>query len=271
MANNPTPTSLVSVVLVIFALACFKPSESVRAAESSIAPKRVALIIGNSNYLVAPLNNPVNDARGMAKALRALGFDVKAYENLDATAMRRAVAEFGERLTEGGVALFFYSGHGIQLNGKNYLVPTNADIKSERYISAETVELNSVLTQMDEAKSTMNIVLLDACRDNPFARQFRSATRGLAFMDAPVGSFIAYATSPGSVARDGDPGGYGVWTGELLKTISQPGLKIEEVLKRARQAVLTKTNGRQSPWDASSLTGELYFSVTSNSKMALRW
>jgi formylglycine-generating enzyme required for sulfatase activity len=223
------------------------------------APKRVALVIGNASYSVGPLRNPVNDARAMAEALGALGFDVKLYENLNFSGMRRAVAEFGERMTKEGVGLFYYSGHGIQVNGKNYLVPIGADIKSDRYIAAETLEVDSVLGQMDAARSGVNIVMLDACRDNPFVRQFRTISRGLAFMDAPVGSYIAYATNPGNVADDGE-GQYGIWTGELLKALREPGLKIEDVFKRARQEVIKKTKNQQ-PWDASSLTGDFYFSA----------
>ena len=222
-------------------------------------PSRVALIIGNSAYAAGPLNNPKNDARGMSEALRALGFDVVVRENAKNLDMRRAVVEFGEKLTAGGVGLFYYSGHGMQVGGKNYLLPVDADLKSERYVSVESLDVDSVLAQMDSAKSAVNIVILDACRDNPFARRFRSASRGLAFMDAPTGTYIAYATSPGNVAEDGTPGQYGVYTGELLKAMKEPGLPIEEVFKRVRQSVVSKTNGRQSPWDASSLTGAFYF------------
>jgi uncharacterized caspase-like protein len=251
--NKPTAFILQKLLLTAFVVLISCASH---AQEPAIG--RVALVIGNGDYPTERLNSPVNDARAIAKLLRSLGFDVKAYENLDGTAMRRAVAEFGERLVEGGVGLFFYSGHGIQVNGKNYLIPINGEIKSERYISAETVEVDTVLGYMDGAKSAVNVLILDACRDNPFARQFRSVTRGLAFMDAPVGSYIAYATSPGSVTTD-TSGGNGVWTGELLRAIAEPGLTIEDVFKRARLEVIRKTNGRQNPWDASSLTGDFYF------------
>ncbi len=222
---------------------------------------RTALIIGNAQYAAGPLINPLNDARSMAEILRDLGFDVKLYENLNHIGMRGAVAEFGERLSPGGVALFYYSGHGMQVNGKNYLIPIDFRMKSERFISAESLEINSVLGEMDGAKSRVKVVVLDACRDNPYARGFRNLARGLAFMDAPIGSYIAYATSPGSVAGDGVGQQYGVWTGELLNALRVPGLRIEDVFKRARLAVIAKTNSAQQPWDASSLTGDFYFSA----------
>jgi formylglycine-generating enzyme required for sulfatase activity len=219
---------------------------------------RVALVIGNATYSESPLNNPANDARGMAQALRAQRFEVIERVNADATTMRRAVAEFGERMREGGVGLFYYSGHGMQVNGRNFLIPIGAQIRSEAYVSAETLDVDSVLGQMDAARSRVNLVILDACRNNPFARRFRSPTRGLAFMQAPLGTFIAYATSPGDVADDGAPGGYGIFTGELLKAMREP-LRVEDVFKRVGLAVQQKTQRRQTPWVASNLTGDFAF------------
>src|ERR1051325_951653 len=139
-------------------------------AGSAVSDHRVALVIGNATYADSPLNNPANDTRGMAERLRAQGFDVIERVNADATTMRRAVAEFGERMKDGGVGLFYYSGHGLQVNGRNYLVPIGAEIKSEAYVSAETVDVDTVLGQMDAARSRVNVVILDACRNNPFAR-----------------------------------------------------------------------------------------------------
>jgi formylglycine-generating enzyme required for sulfatase activity len=222
---------------------------------------RVALVIGNGAYSESPLNNPANDARAMAQALRAHGFDVVERVNADLVGMRRAAAEFGERLREGGVAVFYYSGHGIQANGRNYLVPVGAQITSETYVGAETLEVDSVLGQMDAARSRVNVVILDACRNNPFVRRFRSAQRGLAFMQAPLGTFIAYATSPGDVADDGPRGGYGIFTDELLKAIREP-LKVEDVFKRVALAVQQRTQRRQTPWTASNLTGDFSFAAS---------
>jgi uncharacterized caspase-like protein len=219
---------------------------------------RVALVIGNAAYSESPLNNPANDARGMARALRAQGFEVIERVNADAMTMRRAVAEFGETLRAGGIGLFYYSGHGMQVNGRNFLIPIGAQIPSEGYVSAETLDVDSVLGHMDGARSRVIVVILDACRNNPFARRFRSQARGLAFMQAPRGTFIAYATSPGDVADDGPRGGYGVFTGELIKVMKEP-LKIEDVFKRVGLEVQDRTKGRQTPWVASNLTGDFAF------------
>jgi hypothetical protein len=231
-------------------------------AQAARGEVRVALVIGNASYAESPLSNPANDARGMAQALRGQGFYVIEKINVDNITMRWAVAEFGERMREGGVGLFYYSGHGMQVNGRNYLVPVDAQIRSENYVGAETLDLDGVLGQMDGARSRVNIVILDACRNNPFARRFRGGQRGLAFMQAPLGTFIAYATSPGDVADDGAPGAYGIFTGELLKSIREPGLKIEDVFKRVGLSVQERTDRRQTPWVASNLTGDFSFAAT---------
>jgi hypothetical protein len=232
---------------------------SVRLPPEPVTDKRVALVIGNAAYTVGRLNNPVQDARAMAETLQGLGFEVLAHENLSYRDMRRAVAEFGERVGTGGVALFYYSGHGLQVNGKNYLVPVDADIKNERYVTAEAIDADNVLLQMQEAKTRVNIVVLDACRDNPFAGRFRGLGRGLAYMDVPTGTYVAYSTAPGSVADDGEPGQSGIYTSELLQALREPGLRIEDVFKRVRIAVQSRTQNRQNPWDASSMTGQFVF------------
>lgn len=245
-------TRWLTVALLIGAL--------VAAAGAQTREHRVALVIGNAGYAESPLHNPLNDARGMTAALQEHGFQVIQRTNADNVGMRRAVAEFGERLREGGVGLFYYSGHGMQVNGRNYLIPIGADLRSEAYVGAEALEVDSVLGQMDAARSRVNVVILDACRNNPFARRFRSPTRGLAFMQAPLGTFIAYATSPGDVADDGRPGGYGLFTGELLRAMREPG-KIEDVFKRVGLAVQQGTQRRQTPWTASNLTGDFAFVI----------
>ena len=194
---------LCTVLLVAVALGPHAAS----AAEPSGGEKRIALVIGNADYAAGRLANSVLDARSMAETLRELGFEVLAHENAGYREMRRAMAAFGERLARDAVGLFYYAGHGLQVNGKNYLVPTDAEIKSERYVAAEALEAEGVLAQMQEAQTRVNIVILDACRDNPFTTRFRGLTRGLAFMAAPAGTYMAYATAPGSVAEDGEPGG----------------------------------------------------------------
>jgi hypothetical protein len=225
------------------------------------AERKVALVIGNESYPGAPLRNPVNDARAMTAVLRRLGFDVVARENATQKEMQRAIVDFGRRLGTGGVALFYYSGHGMQVRGNNYLVPVDAAIDSEAAVRAETVDVEVVLDQMLAATSTVNVVILDACRNNPFERRFRGTGRGLATMSAPKGTLVAYATAPGKVASDGD-GENGLYTAELLRALPVPGLRIEDVFKRVRAAVAARTRDEQIPWEASSLTGDLFLAPT---------
>jgi hypothetical protein len=226
--------------------------------KSSESEVRVALVIGNSAYRDAPLMNPVNDARDIAQALTRLGFEVIHREDLSQSEMKRAIRAFGEKIRGSDVSLFYYAGHGIQVNGENYLVPVDATINHEVEVEYEAVDLGLVLAQMEQAKNRVNIVILDACRNNPFARSFRSASRGLASVTAPGGTLIAYATAPGSVAADGGARN-GLYTQELLKNMLTPALSIEEVFKRVRAAVKDKTQGNQIPWESSSLIGDFYF------------
>lgn len=227
--------------------------------------KRIALIIGNSTYTDVPLKNPVNDANEMAQALKMVGFEVLSYTNLDQNGMKRAIRDFGSKLkTSRGVGLFYYAGHGVQVRGVNYLIPIGATANNEQDIEYEAVEAGLVLAQMEAADNPMNIVILDACRNNPFARSFRSADKGLAQMNPPSGSLIAYSTAPGSVASDGT-GKNGLYTAELLKKLKTPNLSIEEILKQVRISVRNQTQGNQTPWESSSLTGDFYF-VKNNEK-----
>jgi len=220
--------------------------------------RRTALVIGNAGYASGALRNPINDARAMAKALGDLSFEVTLKENLDQKQMKREIQAFGEKLQKGGVGLFYYAGHGIQVNGHNYLLPVGAAIEHEKQVEYEAVDMGAVLSEMDYAHNRLNIVIMDACRDNPFARSFRSISQGLASVDAPTGTLVAYATAPGSVANDGQ-GDNGVYTGELIRAMVQPGLKIEDVFKQVRSAVREATGGRQVPWESSSLEGDFYF------------
>ncbi|MBA3242368.1 MAG: caspase family protein [Acidobacteria bacterium] len=220
--------------------------------------RRVALIIGNSAYGTNPLKNPVNDARAIARTVGELGFEVMQHENLSQNEMKRAIRVFGEKLRAGAVGLFYYAGHGMQVKGENYLIPVGASINGEAEVEYEAVSLGFVLAQMEDAQNRMNIVILDACRDNPFARSSRSGSRGLALVDAPGEMLVAYATGPGAVADDGD-GANGVYTQELLKNLRTPGLSVEEVFKRVRMGVLKATSGRQKPWETSSLVSDFQF------------
>lgn len=221
---------------------------SLPAAADARTEQRVALVIGNSAYKDSPLRNPSNDASDMAQTLRGLGFQVILRTNAGRRQMVEAVREFGNQIKRGGVGLFYYAGHGVQSRGKNFLIPVDAHIEGEADLEFETMDANMVLAQMDDAGNRVNIVVLDACRDNPFARSFRSASRGLAQLDAARGSFLAYATAPGSVASDGD-GRNGIYTKHLLASLRNPDSKLEEVFKRVRVEVARETGNRQIPWD----------------------
>jgi hypothetical protein len=226
------------------------------AAQVPSTEPRLALVIGNSAYREAPLRNPVNDVRAMAQRLRELGFTVIAHENATKRTMEAAIIEFGRRLAEGGVGAFYYAGHGLQVRGRNYLVPVDAEIEDEASTRVAAVDVELLLEQMAEARNRVNLVILDACRNNPFERRMRGGARGLAAVDAARGTLVAYATAPGSVAADGD-GQNGLYTEELLTALSEPGLKIEEVFKRVRINVSRRSKGAQTPWESSSLTGDL--------------
>lgn len=232
------------------------------AVSTTSSGNRIALVIGNSAYSGAPLANPVNDARDMAGVLRKLGFEVIERTNVSQKDMNRAIAQFGEKLRNDSVALFFFAGHGMQVKGKNYLIPVDAQISTEATVRAETVDVDTVMDQL--SVSPLNVVILDACRNNPFERRFRSVGGGLAQMDAPKGSLIAYATAPGKVASDGS-GKNGLYTQELLRQIQSPGLTLEAVFKRVRNGVMTASADAQIPWESSSLTGDFFFVPAANS------
>jgi TPR repeat protein len=220
--------------------------------------RRLALVIGNSAYKSAPLKNPVNDARDMYAALKTLGFEATLLTDATMQQMEDAVREFGLALRQGGLGLFYYAGHGVQVGGNNYLVPVNAVIQSESDVKYGCLDAGLVLGKMEDAGNGLNLVILDACRNNPFARSFRSAEQGLAKMDAPTGSLIAYATSPGRTAADGE-GKNGLYTQHLLRNINTPGLSVEELFKRVRQGVAMDSAKKQVPWEASSLIGQFSF------------
>jgi Caspase domain len=227
------------------------------------AGRRVALVIGNGAYKDAPLGNPVNDARAIAQALQASGFTVIVRENASQKALLGALREFGDRLRGGGVGLFYYAGHGMQIKGRNYLIPVDATIEREDEVAYAAVDAQAVLDKMEAAGSPTNIMILDACRNNPFTRSFRSSSAGLAPMDAPVGTLVAFATSPGAVASDG-AGQNGLYTQHLLTAMRQPGAKLEDVFKQVRVNVRRDSQGKQIPWEATSLEGDFYFTATPN-------
>jgi len=225
---------------------------------SATGEQRIALVIGNSQYKESPLPNPVNDARAIAKALTAYGFKVAMKENAGQKEMQLAMREFGDALKNGGVGLFYYAGHGMQVKGRNFLVPVDAQIQRGDEVAYNSVDAGQVLDKMEAANNRLNIVILDACRNNPFARSFRSGGTGLAQMDAPVGTLIAFATAPGSVASDGE-GQNGLYTQHLLQSLQKPGAKIEDVFKNVRAAVRKDSGGKQIPWESTSLEGDFIF------------
>ena len=219
---------------------------------------RLALVIGNSAYESSPLKNPVNDATDMSTMLKKMGFEVISQLNANQKQMENAIRTFQGKLTKDSVGLFFYAGHGMQVGGVNYLVPVGAKIAQESDVKYETVDAGRVLDAMHTAGNPLNIVILDACRDNPFARSYRSGVKGLARMDAPTGTFIAYATAPGDTAADGD-GKNGVFTKYMLEYMPTPNLEVDKVLKKVRVSVMRETGKRQVPWQSSSLTGDFFF------------
>lgn len=224
----------------------------------STQDRRIALVIGNGAYKSSPLRNPVNDATDIANALRNLGFSVILKTNANQRTMEDSIRDFGKKLRLGGVGLFYFAGHGMQVKGRNYLIPIAAGIYEETEIKYEAVDAGRVLDAIDNAGNMLNIVIIDACRDNPFARSFRSSTSGLARMDAPKGTLIAYSTSPGKVALDGNRRN-SPYTEALLKYIQVPDLTIEQVFKQTRKDIDILTDGKQSPWESTSLTGDFFF------------
>jgi hypothetical protein len=238
------------------------PGKVLGATTEATGEPRVALVIGNSAYeAVSPLDNPKNDATLMATTLRDLGFTVIEERDADIRAMARAIRDFGKALRKAGptaVGLFFYAGHGVQARGTNYLIPLDAEIETEADLDIEAVSASSVLSQMEGAGNALNLVILDACRNNPFKGAFRSGSRGLVRMDAPSGSMLAFAAAPGQVAADGN-GQNSPYTAALTTAMREPGLSVEQVFKRARIEVEDATGSNQTPWEESSLKGDFYF------------
>jgi tetratricopeptide (TPR) repeat protein len=235
-----------------------------RPSASAQSGGRVALVIGNGAYAhAAKLSNPANDATDIAAALRKLGFDVVVGRDLDKRGIEDKVREFGRKLDQAGVAVFFYAGHGMQVGGKNYLVPTDAKLERAGDLTLDTVDVGQVLAQM-ESEQRVNLVFLDACRDNPLARTFARSlgTRstavgsGLASIQSAIGTMIAYATQPDNVALDGS-GRNSPFTAALVKHLATPGLDIGSVMRRVRTDVVQVTRGKQVPWDHSSLMGDV--------------
>ena len=222
--------------------------------------RRVALVIGNANFQHAsPLRNPAHDAEDMASRLKTLGFEVVERHDLTAREIGSTLREFRVRVEHASIGLVFIAGHGLQVNGENYFPAVDADIADEDDVPTQSLALNQLLDLLGEAKTRLNLLFLDACRNNPFALGTRSGTRGLAPVNAPSGTVISYATRPGSVANDGK-GRNGLYTGELLKQINEvPDMPIELVFKRIVAGVRLASNGHQEPWWEGSMEGNFCF------------
>ncbi|HTE32115.1 MAG TPA: caspase family protein [Chryseolinea sp.] len=226
--------------------------------------KKTALVIGNGTYKNGPLKNAVNDALDMAATLSEKGFRVILKQNANRVDMREAIREFGSEIKDGGVGLFYYSGHGLQVDGVNYLVPVDANVEMKAEVAEECISASTVLRVMEYSNNRINVIILDACRNSPFRSFARSDEKGITKMDAPrgakQGSIIAFSTAPGDVASDGD-GRNGVYTAKLLKYMNSPKLTLEEVFKKVRIEVSAESNGQQIPWENNSLTGDFYFTL----------
>ncbi len=226
---------------------------------SLVDERRIALVIGNAAYKHNPLDNPVNDARLIARTLTQAGFAVTLKENLDRPGLFESMRQFGDQLNENTVAVLYYAGHGMQLRDRNFMIPVEAEFRREEDILVHGVDLSLVLERMSQAKSRVNVVILDACRDNPFPGR-ATATQGLAQMDAPIGTVLAFATAPGKKAPDNAGGGdNSVYSAHLARHLLTRGLPVELMFKRVREGVVRETGQLQVPWEHSSLQGEFAF------------
>ena len=222
------------------------------------APKQ-ALVIGNSRYKHAPLQNPPNDAKGMAAALKAMGFEVMLGLEMSHAQMSEAIRAYHSGLVKAkAVGLFYFAGHGMQLAWRNYLVPVDAEITRVEQVRERAVDVNSLIEGIRKAGNPMNIIILDACRDDPFGAAARSDQKGLSQLDAPPHTLLAYATAPGNTAADGE-GANGLYTENLLRELKVPEARIEDVFKRVRLNVRLRSKGQQIPWESTSLEEDFWF------------
>lgn len=232
------------------------------AATEAWALKRMALVIGNARYAAIPLNNPENDARVVAATLRRLGFEVAEHVNLGVREFRRVLREFARRTQEeDGVAVLYYAGHGVQIDGRNYLLPVDINLRDEEEIKDESVDVDEAYVgRIERARAQVRIIILDACRDNPFRGKTRNIkpVGGLAELSAR-GALIAYSSAPGAAAEDGPPDSNSVYTRNLVKEMLVEGMEVEQMFKQVRLNVLRETEGRQMPWVNSSMTADFSF------------
>ena len=230
------------------------------AAEPTAGGPRVALVVGNGAYRSAPLVNPAGDARAVAERLRQAGFAVTLVLDVGRRELHEVIRRFGDSLLRDSrtVGVFYYAGHGVQLNWRNFMLPVDVRIRNHADIAGQGVDLGLLLEALGRARNALNLVILDACRNNPFGSDFRVDDRGLSQLDAPPGTLLAYATAPGNTADDGE-GEHGLYTGRLLHEMAVPGAAVEDVFKRVRLAVRRASQGAQIPWESTSLEGDFSF------------
>jgi uncharacterized caspase-like protein len=254
-------------MIMRFLIAAISITAFLVSGNAAFADKRVAFVVGNAAYKNVPqLPNPAIDSKAMARVLRNVGFDVVEGANLTRDAMTEKLLEFGKKSEGADVAVFFYAGHGIAVNGVNYLLPIDADLKSEMDVKLGAAINVDVTLDQTMADAKVKLVFLDACRDNPFAAKIRSAraTRsvnvqtGLAEMKSGEGTLIAFATGPGQTALDGEAGTNSPFTRALVGNIAQPGVEIQQAMTKVRAQVSDETNKGQLPWGHTNLTGNVY-------------
>ncbi len=249
--------SFIKVVAALPPALCLRPAWA--AAAGTPDPSRLALVIGNSSYRDAPLVNPANDARAIAGLFAQAGFTVDSRLDANRSDMMAAIERFGiaAKRADTRLVVFYYAGHGAQLDWRNYLLPVDAVVQKQEDMKQRCVDLSLLLGQLSAAKDKTFVIILDACRNNPFGSAYRPEQKGLSQFDAPVGSLLAYATAPGNVASDGD-GQNGLYTENLVRELSQRGTRIEDALKRVRLNVRLASHGAQIPWETTSLEGDVF-------------
>ena len=252
-------------------LACAGARPRAATVAAATGDRQMALVIGNAAYRVGALKNPVNDAQAVAGALKGLGFDVALHENTSLRDLIEAFRQFSLSARTARVRVVFYAGHGVQVKGRNYLLPVDTEIRAEDEVPGKSADLNELLERLGAMQSGINIVILDACRNNPFSGadllgpdgrrlKFRGATpAGLAPVEAPLGSMVAFSTAPGGVALDNPGEKNSLYTKHLLSAMQSPGLPVEMLFKQVRLAVARETGRVQVPWESSSLTGDFCF------------
>jgi uncharacterized caspase-like protein len=259
---------------LVFSLISFHGLAAITAGAGDAVPAinrlpRVALVIGNSQYATSPLKNARHDATAIAERLKRMGFDVVVKLDASKKDMDEAISGFGTKLREhNGIGLFYFAGHGAQLNWRNYLIPVDASIADVRDLQKRAVDLTTILDSLSFARNPVNLVILDACRDNPFGATVALEQKGLSQVDAPPGTLLAYATAPGNVAADGS-GANGLYTHHLLKEMQAADAKVEDIFKRVRLGVRRESRGQQIPWESTSLEHDFYFVVPKVAKKSV--